>query len=322
MRMKKLLFLLGFSICGLVWSQVKLPPPQLGKGSVPKANEELARNLPELKLSTHLPQGKIYQGRTLYYQVEVSWEQAEGVCELVFKVPQPPSGEGLKPVGAELESETLLEKGKSFARREYRFRYLAQKSGKISLAPGYLEYSCSEEENWHKLDIPGASIEVFEPRFDFSGFLRSGQFRAILVGFFLLGLGIFFWAYLRERRRAKPVLEVPPGPEEKAEDLLRQADQYRIAGQYAHYFLGLERALREYLKEKYSLSWSGRERLKEELTQRFGEEIAEEVEQFLQLSDRVKFAGYEPCTSELDRVYQTVLRIIEQGKSLNSGGEQ
>ena len=320
--MKKLYLVLGLIISGLVWAGSNLPPPALGKGKTPKADKESKGNLPELKLITHLPEEKVYQGKIFSFQVELSWEQEEGVCELEFKVPQPPTGEGLKPVGAELETKTLLDKGKTFSQRSYRFRYLAEKSGRISLAPGYLEYSCLGEENWHKLDIPGAGIEVYEARFDFSGFFKSWQFRVILAGAFLFGLGIFLWLYFREREARKPPPEPVKSPEEQAKALLAQADQYRIAGRYTHYFLGLEQALREYLKEKYSLSWSGRERLREELSWRFGEEIAGEVERFLELSDRVKFAGYEPGSLELDRAYQTILQILEQGKSLNSGGEQ
>ena len=82
--------------------------------------------------------------------------------------------------------------------------------------------------------------------------------------------------------------------EEKALELLKAADQYRIAGRYPDYFLGLERVLKTFLEEKYSIRWAGRERMKEEIAKATVAELAEAIDQFLVISDRVKFAGQEP----------------------------
>jgi hypothetical protein len=140
----------------------------------------------------------------------------------------------------------------------------------------------------------------------------------------LAGIAFVLVVAVRSRRKKKAAAVAVPvekTAEEKALELLKNADQYRIAGRYPDYFLGMEQALRSYLKEKHSIRWTGREKLVDEVSKATAPDLASELDQFLKFSDRVKFAGHEPLTPELDRSYQAVRRVIAYKKIELSGGK-
>ncbi len=329
--MRRIIAILGFVLSFSLWAQSNLSPPSLGS-SLPGSNQgqeksaqaqENIGNLPQIKLSSKISPKEIYQNEVFDYIVELSWKQGAGICPLEFNVPTPPQAEGIKAIGAEIETEDMIEKQDKFAKRIYRFKFLAEKQGRIILSPADFEYRCLGSGSWQKLSSPALPVEILPARFKFSEFARSWKFRLLLVVIFAFGLGGWMVVYFRKRSKPAPVPEpVELSPEERAKNRLKEADQFRIAGRYADYLIGLELTLREYFETKFSLKRPSRERILSEVKKHFSADLAEPLERFFHLSDRVKFAGYEPTSSELDSAYQVVFRIIEIGKGKETGGEK
>ena len=304
------------------------PAPAAGStapaaGSTAAAVQAPAGNLPSLKLSARIDPIKIYQGEIFYYMIELGWEKSGASCEMEFKLPEVPKAEAVKAIGSEFESDTALKAETENVKRVYKFQYYPEKSGKTTIAQADFEYRCRGTEPYAKVSAPPFPVEIYPKRFHladlrgnrkFYGFLAAVLFAAIL------SVAIMIVRDWQRKAALKPAVEMTQSAEEKALELLKAADQYRIAGRYPDYFLGLERVLKTFLEEKYSIRWAGRERMKEEIARATVADLAEAADQFLVISDRVKFAGQEPTTQELDACYQAVRRIIDFKKLEISGG--
>jgi len=306
--------------------RLHLPVPQQGAtpqpGSTAAGGQALPSNLPSLKLAARIEPVQIFQNEFFSYLIELDWQKSAGSCELEFKLPEVPRAEGLKAVGAEFESETELKAGNSKVSRVYKFQYLPEKSGKTSIPQADFEYRCQGTEPYARVSAPPFPVEVLPKRFHLADLKTSRSFIIFLAIVLLAAVfssGLMLWRGRKKKAAAKAV-ELKPTVEEKALEMLKTADQFRIAGKYPDYFLGLERTLKTVLEEKYALRWAGRERLKEEITGAVSSDLAEAVDQFLIISDRVKFAGQEPSSQEMDKSYQVVRRMIEFEKVAVAGG--
>jgi|GEM_PF-1614117 len=310
---------------------LKLPEPSNTVQTPPQGEPQPApvtappANMPQLKLSARLEQEKIYQDEVFDYLIELSWEKTKETCELEFKLPLIPGGEKLKAVGSEFESENYAKPEKESVKRIYRFKYVPEEQGGLSISQADFEYRCRGTQQWFKISAPPFPLQVGKKRIHLAEVVGTLYFRLSLLAILLIAVGFSVAMVLRARKKRKAeqdALPVEKTAEEKALEVLKNADQYRIAGRYPDYFLGLEQALRRYLEEKYSIRWSARERLVEEVSRATAAELASELDFFLKFSDRVKFAGYEPKSAEMDRCYQAVRRVIEFKKMEIVGGNK
>jgi hypothetical protein len=311
-----------------------LPPPNLhmpaplpgattpAQGGTAAAPQAPVGNLPSIKISASIDPIKIYQAEFFEYLIELSWQKQKENCELEFKLPEVPKAEGVKATGSEFESDNTLKAENETVKRVYKFRYYPSKSGKSSIGQADFEYRCLGTQPYAKISAPPFPVEILPKRFKFSDLQGNRNFQIFLAAVLLAAIAIVVYFVLSGRRKkaAQKPVEVVITPEQKALELLKSADQYRIAGRYPDYFLGLERVLRLFLEEKYSIRWSGRERLVEEVGKAIAPELGSAVDQLLIISDRVKFAGVEPASGELDRSYEAVRRVIEFKNLQIAGG--
>lgn len=311
-----------------------LPPPKLhlpaplpgtttqAQGSTAATPQAPTGNLPSIKLTARIDPLKIYQAEFFDYLIELGWRKHKESCELEFKLPEVPKAEGVKVTGSEFESDNTLKAEDEQVKRVYKFRYYPEKSGKSSISQADFEYRCLGTEAYAKVSAPPFPVEILPKRFKFSDLKGSRKFQILLAAILLAALAtsVYFIVSGRRKKAAQKPAEIVVTPEQKALELLKSADQFRIAGRYPDYFLGLERVLRLFLEEKYSIRWSSRERLTEELSRATMPELGQAVDQLLILSDRVKFAGVEPMSAELDRSFEAVRRVIEFKNLQISGG--
>lgn len=309
-------------------SAQKLPLPRLhlpapSAGTTAAASGQVpAGNLPSLKLAARIDPVKIYAAESFYYLIALDWSKSSAACELEFKLPEAPKAPGVKVIGSEFESATSLKAETETVTRIYKFKYFPEKSGKTSIPQADFEYRCRGTEAYAQVSAPPFPVEVMPKRFHLTDLKGNRSFQAVLASVLALAIGSSVFMFLRDRKRkaAPKPAELVKSPEDKALELLTSADQYRIAGRYPDYFLGLERALKLALEEKYSMRWSGKDKMRDEIGRATAPELGEGIEQFLVLSDRVKFAGLEPKSAELDRCYQAVRRVIEYQKLEIAGG--
>ncbi len=292
--------------------------------AAPAAPAAPPANMPSLKLAARLEPLEVHQGEIFDYLIELSWPKSKESCELEFKPPLIPTGKTIKAVGSEFESANSVQAQTEEVKRIYRFKYFPMEQGKQSIAQADFEYRCRGTEPYFKISAPAFPVEVLKKRIHLRDLARTIYFRVTLLAVLVAGIAFVLIVAVRSRRKkqvAAAAVPVEKTAEEKSLELLKNADQYRIAGRYPDYFLGMEQALRCYLEEKYSIRWSGRERLVEEVSKATAPDLASELDQFLKFSDRVKFAGHEPLTPDLDRSYQAVRRVIEYKKIEISGGK-
>jgi len=325
--MRIFVLLLGLVLVLPSGSQV-LPPPDL---KLPKAlgqiqNDAVSEsNLPQLKISAKIGQEKIYQAEPFSYLIEVEWEKSASSCEIELKLEQVPKGEGLKAISAEFESENVLEGENEKVQVIHRLGYFPEQAGKSTIGQADFSYRCYGEDSWFKISAPAFPIEVLPKRFHILDLAQNRYFQ-IGAGSVLLA-GIFSLVILlikaRAKRREKEAKQVVLSPQAQAKELLRDADQFRIAGRYSDYFLSLEQTLRFYLAERFSIRSSGKDALVEKISKELSSELGAGFREFLNISDKVKFAGYGPSGSELDKAYQVARSLIEFEKKEDlSGGER
>mgnify|MGYP001601721920 CR=1 FL=1 len=135
------------------------------------------------------------------------------------------------------------------------------------------------------------------------------------VGGIIIMLAALFaaWCYWQKRKTAKPlVIEIPA--HERARRKLEAA--LNLFDQPKPFCTIVSDAVRLYLEERFGL------RAPERTTDEFLGDLSrsaelskvqkESLEQFLSACDMVKFARYEPQRPELEALYNSALRLIEE----------
>ena len=142
----------------------------------------------------------------------------------------------------------------------------------------------------------------------------------------MIGLALFVWLWLKQRKTAaKFVVEIPA--HERARRQLEAA--LGLYDQPKPFCIVVSDAVRLYLEERFGL------RAPERTTDEFLGDLSrssaltdlqkESLKQFLSACDMVKFARYEPQRPELEALYNSALRLIEETAPVkpttNSGGQ-
>jgi len=143
---------------------------------------------------------------------------------------------------------------------------------------------------------------------------RPGPLLIALLGGAVLAAGAAAWLVLRKR----PVRLAPPvPPHEIAYDALRRLVALDLIekGEIELFFVHLSRILRDYIEKRFDVH------APERTTQEFLEEAARHpalethgmrLGEFLDLSDRVKFARFRPEAAAIQGAFDAVKRFLEE----------
>lgn len=129
----------------------------------------------------------------------------------------------------------------------------------------------------------------------------------------LIGLALLLWRWLNRRKQLAPlVIEIPA--HERARRKLEAA--LELYDQPKPFCIVVSDAVRLYLEERFGL------RAPERTTDEFLNDLSrssaltdlqkDSLKEFLSACDMVKFAKYEPQRTELEALYQSALRLIEE----------
>ncbi len=314
-------------------AQVNLPPPNLGNaypsGPAPSAKAQPSPGvMPDIRISARLESPEVPLNDIVTLVIEIRWDKKLGQTpELDFEFPDPPEAEGLTPVGNSFRTFTELDSGVQHVLREYTYEYQPGQEGKTRIDKAAVTYRRRGGEDETTLETGSLELTILPPVRGIKD-LAQGNIAKIIIALILLCAGSILAAVLlRDRKkRAEPETLMTETLEETFIKRLKENETLRIAGRFSDYFLGLSSLLRAYLGEKYNIRTHGQttDRLVGGVRERLGDKESKELKDFLLLCDRVKFAGHQPGTAEMDQAYETVRRIIQIGASeekiLEQGG--
>ena len=134
-----------------------------------------------------------------------------------------------------------------------------------------------------------------------------------LAGLALLVVALLLWVWLRKRVAQPPAIPVIPAHERARRKLEQALDLY---DQPKPFCVIVSDAIRLYLEERFGL------RAPERTTEEFLTDLSrsavltesqkDSLKGFLSACDMVKFARYEPQRPELEALYSSALRLIEE----------
>ena len=315
---------------GLALGQVmpKLPPPNLGQSpagtpsaapsATPAAPAEPVSpgEMPSVTISAKLDQTEVRAGDPFRFTVTVTWDKKPGgqTAELDFNFPDPPKSEGIRVTGNSFKASATADQLVTRVVREYSYELAADKPGKLSIGETIVVYHRRGSTEDQRLTTHPLEITVGPPRRHLSEFINRQRAIFIIAAIILLAGAGLAVVILRERRKKQ---EPPAAPTETLEDRylrqLKDNETLRIAGRYADYFLGLSAVLKGYLHDRLGLRTQGQttDKIAEALKAKTDQEKADAVRSTLHLCDRVKFAGHQPSSAEMDRAYEVVRTLIQ-----------
>ncbi|MHC4887752.1 MAG: hypothetical protein ACYTGH_21950 [Planctomycetota bacterium] len=236
-------------------------------------------------------------------------------------------GSSFQRMNEEAVRETLLGEGR--IRRAYRFQLEPLLAGPTEVPAQRLRFKPKPEADWVALKSDAIPIPVLstlpteeeEPALrELAGPLEAPTPIAYYVVpavalLLLMGAGIF---YGRQRRRQVPVGPPPRPPHEIAEEALERLLQERLIdrGEISTFYLRLSMIVRTYIEARFHLR--APEQTTEEflVTARNSEALTGEqrnrLQDFLRLSDLVKFARYLPPLSEIDAGVESCRGFIRE----------
>ncbi len=307
-------------ICaGTALAQAGLAPPKLGDVQPAAPEQASPGEMPDVTISARLERPEIPLNEVLVYVIELNWDKKLGrTAELDFDFPDPPVAAGLTPVGNSFRTVTELEGDVQHVLRQYTYEYQPKQEGITSLEPAVVTYRRRGAEDETSLETGALDVTILPPKMDIKDMVRGNAAKIIIALVLVTAAAVLAVITLRERKR-----KAPPEPvttetiEESYLNRLKENETLRIAGRWADYFLGLSGLLKGYLGEKYGIRTQAQttDRLVESVRQKLGDDTAKTLREFFLLCDRVKFAGHQPGTTEMDRAYETARSIIKLGES-------
>lgn len=325
---KLLIFLVVLFIQPVVsMAQANLPPPDL---SGPSSSQEEPSSLqaqpspgkmPDVTISARLENSKVPLNGTIKLFIELEWNKIPGeTAELDFDFPDPPAAEGLVAVGNSFRTTTEIQGLSRRVFRQYAYEYEpgsdVKEGQKITLEKATVTYRRRSAEDGTTLETGELQVEIGPPVRTLKDVAQGNIAKIIIAAALLAAAAALLILLLRERKKGK---EKEPVIEESLEEIymkrLQENETLRIAGRWADYFFGLSGIARGYINDKYGIRTQGQttDRMVKAVKDKLGEEQASALENFFMLSDRVKFAGHQPGSSEMDEAYDTVKSVIKLG---------
>jgi len=231
-------------------------------------------------------------------------------------------------VGPQRSKENIRKGQVPVARGVRRLTLEPNRSGDLTIAPlevffrrrGEKEENSFETEEFviHVAPLKDIGALDFKPHEIFKAPPAEGPSRPWWYA--ALGLGVISGAavagffFLRRRTKAPPP---PPPPDEVAWEALRRLVALDLIskGEIERFYVLLSSILRQYIEGRFGV------RAPERTTQEFLEEASrspelgrhrDRLKEFLELSDMVKFARYEPDPPVIQASFDTVKRFIEE----------
>ena len=135
----------------------------------------------------------------------------------------------------------------------------------------------------------------------------------MVAGIALATAAFLLWLWLRKRATRPPAIPIIPAHERARRKLEQALDLY---DQPKPFCIAVSDAVRLYLEERFGLR--APERTTEEFLTDLSRSAAlteaqkDSLKEFLSACDMVKFARYEPQRPELEALYSSALRLIEE----------
>lgn len=179
--------------------------------------------------------------------------------------------------------------------------------GSVSTKDVFLEVKSVIKEGEEAEDIRDIKGPV-QIRYSYKKIIILGT----IISFIILALSIGIPLYIRHRHITKP----PPPPIPPHVIALRELEKIRVEEDVKKYYIGVSGIVRHYIENRFNLH------APERTTEEFLMELANTdmliqahkvlLRDFLRHCDLVKFAKYGPTKEEIEGVYNTAKRFIEE----------
>jgi hypothetical protein len=222
-----------------------------------------------------------------------------------------------------LSVDSTREEAGDSVKRTYEFEAAAFATGEIAIPPLRVAYVEGEEEMYVQSDsltltvtsvLPEDMREIrdIKPIFAFPSYLWM-----YLLGGFVLAVILAFLAlrFLRKRRLPEETLLPPEPPWKAALDALMRLpfSEWRREGAFKAYYFALSDVLKRYLEGRYG--FAAAEETTSEILMFLRERkipVRDEVREFFEGADSVKYAKRAPSDREMETAYDDVRGLVER----------
>ncbi|MFO8056694.1 MAG: hypothetical protein R6V10_05300 [bacterium] len=299
----------------------KLPPPPVQQDK-PDPQQGSTAPPPPVTVSARLASAEVEKGSTVSMVINISWSAPadKPVPELDFDFAEPPTAQGMTLFENKLRTVTDLSGNTLQVKRTYYYTFHADNVIETEVSPVKINYYRQGSENKKTLSTQSLPITVVEPSWDP---LETARHPTVLITLGLIALAaataLILPAFRKRGRKEKQ-----PEPEltvhQKARQSLERVARLRMAGEYADYLASLHNTVSDYLEDALDLKLKplSVEKKAKAVAQKLGGDWEESALEFLRLCDRVRFAGYEPSSSELDRADRIAAAMVDEGEKLDS----
>lgn len=287
-------------------------------GSTAAAPAAPSKPLPVVTISAQVDRPQVPRDETVKLMITLTWTQpaAEPSQPLDFEFPNPPAAEGLTLFANSFNSTTELSGHTVSVQRAYTYEFRAEKEGKTEIKPVSLNYLRIGEKEKKALATQALPVTVTKPALHLRALTRNPAALAALAAVIVIALAALAWPWIKARRAPKPEAAPLVSPHELARNRLREVDRLRMGGDYEQFLLLLSAEVNRYLEDALKVRARGvsGDKLAAAVAEKFGPEWRERMLELHKLWDKVKFAGYQPNTREMDQALDTAKALVAEGE--------
>jgi hypothetical protein len=307
-----------------VTAPVPSPPASPQTGSTADADQAPAvpeLPLPPVTISAKVDRPLVPQKARVNYIVTITWDQAATVEEypLDFEFPEPPAAEGMVLYANSFKAVTELTGSRVRVTRTYTYEFYADQQGATEIKPAVVKYFRLGSKTKSELKTQALPLTVTRPEIRIAEVVRNPIFIIIAAVLLAAGIAVGVVRSLRARRERKAAAVPVRSPQEIAAERLAAADRLRMAGDYVEFLRALAVEMRRYSEDALGVKARGQSltALGPLLAEKLGEEWKGRLAEFEKLGDKVKFAGYEPKSAELDAAMMTAKDLVAEGEKIS-----
>ncbi|MDO8535411.1 MAG: hypothetical protein Q7S30_00125 [Candidatus Omnitrophota bacterium] len=275
---------------------------------------------PEMKAS--ISKKRIFVGDRIRYKVEIVSREN---LEIEF-----PKFKDQKLGDCEIKDSGSLVKRSVFGKNTYVYwmDITSFYVGKRNVPPIEIKYKEKGEGYWRKLQTSAFAftVETILPRDlkltdvkDIKGVLYP--FSWLRLFFWIVGASITLWIAIRLLLKSIFKKTPPKLPHEMAlEEIDAASKQFAAGGEVKDYYVRISDAVRRYIESVFTL------KAPEMTTQEFLRSLADSpklkvihkdlLRTFMEACDLVKFAKYKPTRNDIEGVFNTAKKFIEESKEI------
>ena len=283
-----------------------------GQDSVTKTDNKEESSV-KVKVDTQIDKKKVRKGGGVTFSIIV--EQSGGDEPYLFEL-ESPELSGLELV-KEFSEDTIFAGGQF--RRDYKLILKATEEGEGRISSAKIYYTIPNQDKKNQLIVPSENIEVLKER---KSYKREISYLivailAICVSYFGLS-GLKKLKVLKEVKRLKEK-EANKTPYDKAIEKLNSLESLQIEGNISAFYEGIEKALKNYLYEKYDLNVlnkSGREITDLLLTKKDALKFeSDKVKSIFERCEEVKFTGIKPIKNQQEEIKKDLINFLNDDKN-------